>query len=454
MATTSMSSSAIVGSAAEFALQGEGVTDATLEWRGLRLDTITLVRWIGVAGQAIALVVVGGLLHFRMPLLLCAVLVGFSAAVNFGVSLVGRRGRLASNLEATTQLGFDILQLSALLYFTGGTANPFALLLIAPVTLAASSLPWRYAASLAGLAIAAALILAQWSWALPWGPEDGFAAPLAYRLGAAAAISSGVAFTAGYAWLAARQSARMELALHVTQAVLAREQRLSALGGLAAAAAHELGTPLATIAVVAKELAREGPEDVREDARLLLSQTDRCKEILRRLTEAPEAEDAVHARMSLLQLLNEVIDPHVEAPVRVEAVIAGAPGAEAPYIRRMPEVLRAMTSLVDNAVDFAASDVLITARFDQQTLSIEVRDDGPGFAPDILGKLGQPYITSRPSGENSRSHHSGMGLGFFIAKTLLERTGARLEFKNGKGGGAIVAARWPRHKVEIADQLN
>ena len=318
----------------------------------------------------------------------------------------------------------------------------------APITLAASSLPWRFAASLAAFAGACALALALWSLPLPWRPDQAFSVPIVYRLGAAAGICAGIAFTAGYGWLSARQARRMELALHVTQAVLAREQRLSALGGLAAAAAHELGTPLATLSVVAKELAREGPESIREDVRLLLSQTERCREILRRLTETPDAEDAVHARMSLVQLLHEVIEPHIGAPVRVEAVVTGAPGATAPDVRRMPEVLRAMTSLVDNAVDFAASDVLITARFDQSSVSIEVRDDGPGFAPDVLGKLGQPYVTSRPSGENSRSSHSGMGLGFFIAKTLLERTGARLEFKNGKGGGAIVAARWSRDTVE------
>jgi two-component system sensor histidine kinase RegB len=149
-------------------------------------------------------------------------------------------------------------------------------------------------------------------------------------------------------------------------------------------------------------------------------------------------------------LLNEVIEPHSNAPVRVEAVVAGAPGANAPYVRRMPEVLRAMTSLVDNAVDFAASDVLVTARFDQETVAVEVRDDGPGFAPDVLSRLGQPYVTSRPAGEGSRSHHSGMGLGFFIAKTLLERTGAEVDFQNSKAGGAVVAARWRRETVEAS----
>ena len=452
MASATMPSSLIAG-AADSVLLGEGAERPAVERRGLRLETITLVRWISIAGQMLAFLFVVLVLGFRPDPVLWSALVGVSAAVNLGVALVGRRSRLASDLEAVVQLGFDVLQLAAVLFFTGGVANPFALLLISPATLAASSLPWRQAAVVAAMAILAAAVLAFWSSPLPLPAGRTFLAPLGYRLAAASAVAAGVIFTAGYAFLAAQQAARMELALHVTQAVLAREQRLSALGGLAAAAAHELGTPLATISVVAKELAREGPEETREDARLLLSQTERCREILRRLTEAPEAEDAVHARMSLLQLLNEVIEPHLEAPVRVEAVVTGAPGVDAPYIRRMPEVLRAMTSLVDNAVDFAASDVLITARFDQETVSVEVRDDGPGFAPDVLGKLGQPYITSRPSGENSRSHHTGMGLGFFIAKTLLERTGARIEFRNGKGGGAIVAARWPRDKVEAPDHL-
>ena len=449
MAAASMSPSLIVGNPAESTLQGDGSAGAPLARRGLSLDTITTLRWIAVAGQAIVVGVAAGVLGFRPAYLLCGLLIAISASVNLAATFVGRRGRLASNEEAALQLGFDIVQLEGLLFLTGGAANPFVVLLIAPVTLAASSLPWRHAAVLAALAIAGVAILTIWSLPLPWTGGGALPLPLIYRLGAAAAVIAGIAFTSGYAWLAAGQAARMELALHVTQAVLAREQRLSALGGLAAAAAHELGTPLATIAVVAKELAREGPESIREDARLLLSQTDRCREILRRLTEAPEAEDEMHARMSLVQLLHEVIEPHAGAPVRVEAVVTGAPDVAAPDLRRMPEVLRAMTSLVDNAVDFATSEVLITARFDAASVWVEVRDDGPGFAPDILGKLGQPYVTSRPSGEGSRSSHSGMGLGFFIAKTLLERTGAQLEFRNGKGGGAIIAIRWPRDTVEV-----
>ncbi|MBV9510886.1 MAG: HAMP domain-containing histidine kinase, partial [Caulobacteraceae bacterium] len=211
----------------------------------------------------------------------------------------------------------------------------------------------------------------------------------------------------------------------------------------------ELGTPLATIAIVAKEMAREvGEGALRDDAELLVSQAERCREILRRLTEEPDTDDAVHARMTLLQLLNEVIEPHADAPVRVEALVAGPPNARPPEIRRMPEVLHAMTSLVENATDFARSEVLVTVRFDESAISVEVRDDGPGFSPDILAKLGHPYVTSRPGAEGSRSGHVGMGLGFFIAKTLLERTGAVVDFHNGRVGGAIVAARWSREAIE------
>jgi two-component system sensor histidine kinase RegB len=241
----------------------------------------------------------------------------------------------------------------------------------------------------------------------------------------------------------------MELALDVTQTVLAREQKLSALGALAAAAAHELGTPLATMAIVAREMARNAKtDDEREDAELLIAQAVRCREILARLTATPEAaDDPMHERLALEQLVHEVIEPHANGGVRVEAVVTGGPGA-APDVRRLPEIIHAMTSFVENATDFARSEVLVTARFDSRHISIEVRDDGPGFAQEVLAKLGEPYVTSRPAAEGSRSGHMGMGLGFFIAKTLLERTGASVDFRNEKLGGAVVLARWPRVALE------
>jgi two-component system sensor histidine kinase RegB len=417
----------------------------------LTLAFVIRMRWLLVAGE---LCVILACMAFGLsaPYAPCFGLVSVAAAFNLALSLGGQGRRPAKEWEMAVQLAFNILQVAALLFLTGGVANPFAVMAIPPVSLAAATLNARYTLVLGGLCVLAVVVLSLWSQPLPWNGPDGPHPVLAFRLVIGAALLVGLATVGGYAWRAAADSARMELALSVTQTVLAREQRLSALGGLAAAAAHELGTPLATITVVAKELVRAAPEGpIREDAELLVSQAERCREILTRLTEEPETDDAVHARMTLLQFANEVIEPHIDTPIRVEAVVTGPPGMQKPEIRRMPEVLHAMTSLVENAVDFARSEVLVSVRFDETGVSVEVRDDGPGFSPEVLGRLGQPYITSRPSGEGSRSGHVGMGLGFFIAKTLLERTGAVMEFHNARRGGAVVAARWRRADIEAPD---
>jgi two-component system sensor histidine kinase RegB len=410
-----------------------------------------MVRWLAVAGQLTTVIFVAGVLRFPLPLGACLALIALSAWLNVLVSLgVASGQRQAADWEATAQLAFDILQLAGMLYLTGGSLNPFSLLIIAPVVLAAATLPLRHVLGLGALAIGCTVVLSMTAMPLPSASGVAVTVPLVNRFGNVLSRILGVAFCAGYAWQAASEAARMELALDSTNAVLAREQRLSALGALAAAAAHELGTPLATISIVAKEMARSAEGALKEDADLLVSQAERCREILRRLTSDPDAADDVHGQMSLGQLVEEAIAPHTrDAEVRVEAVISGPGGEDPPELRRMPEVLHALTSFVENAVDFARSEVLVTARFDARYIAVEIRDNGPGFAPDVLPKLGEPYVTSRPGAENSRSGHIGMGLGFFIAKTLMERTGAVVTFRNGKGGGAVVAARWPRQAIEV-----
>jgi two-component system sensor histidine kinase RegB len=418
----------------------------------LRVRTLVSLRWMVIAGEVLLLLVVGMGLHFHAPYPLCYAVIGAAAWINLLTGVASPGQRVFGDLEATGQLALDTVQIAALVFLTGGTANPFVLLLIAPVTLAAATLPARSVLGLGFLAGGAAVALAFFSMPLPDAPGMESIMPPSYRVGAAMAVMAGIALIAGYVRQAAEESARMALALDVTQAVLAREQRLSALGALAAAAAHELGTPLATISIVAKEMVREAPTPtVKEDAELLVGQAERCRDILRRLTDQPDAaSDEVHERLSLRQLVQEVIEPHGDAKdVRVEAIVTGAPGVKAPDIRRMPEITHAMTSFVENAVDFAASEVLVSARFDADTVSVEVRDDGPGFAPEILAKLGEPYVTTRPGAEGSRTGHIGMGLGFFISKTLLERTGALVTFQNGRPRGAIVAARWPRSRIEV-----
>lgn len=418
----------------------------------LRIRTLVAVRWLSLVGQLATVLFVHFVLGFDFPVLACLALIALSAWMNTLVHLASTSTqRQAADWEATAQIGFDILQLSGMLYLTGGTINPFSLLIIAPVVLAAATLPLRHVLGVAVLASLCIIVLSISSLPLPAPDATPFHVPLVNRIGNVISRILGIAFCAGYAWQAASEAARMELALDTTNAVLAREQRLSALGALAAAAAHELGTPLATISIVAKEMARGAAEGTaaKEDADLLVSQAERCRDILRRLTADPDATDDVHGHMSLGQLVEEAVAPHTREPeVRVEAVISGPRGEEPPDVRRLPEVLHALTSFVENAVDFARSEVLITARFDDRNITLEVKDDGPGFAPDILAKLGEPYVTSRPGAEGSRSGHIGMGLGFFISKTLMERTGGVVTFRNGKAGGAVVTVRWPRDALE------
>lgn len=417
----------------------------------LRVRTLLAQRWLWVVGQTAVLLISGLILKLQVPWALCFTLIALSAWLNVLLGLASSGQRLARDGEATAQIAFDILQLSGLIYLTGGAHNPFALLLIAPVTLAAATLPARYAIGLGVLAIVASVLLAIFHMPLPsvnGAPLPFTPSPLMLWTIVSARIV-GIILTAAYAWQAASESARMELALNVTETVLAREQRLSALGALAAAAAHELGTPLATISVVSREMARNAiSEEIREDAELLIGQAARCREILQRLTEMPEAKDAVHERMSLVQLVQDVIEPHMVHGIRVEAVVNGPSGETAPDIWRRPEILHAMTSIVENAVDFARSEVIVIARFDARYIVVEARDDGAGFSPEVLAKLGEPYVTTRPGAEGSRTGHIGMGLGFFIAKTLLERTGATVDFRNGRRGGAVVSARWPRPALE------
>lgn len=415
------------------------------------------LRSLIIAGEAGGVLIVGEALHIPVRYEFCFSLVGAMLALTVVFALMTSDGRNARPWEIGGQLTFDVFQFSALLYLTGG-ANPFGLLLIVPVTVAGAMLRRSDAIAIAGLALACLVIVAILSIVFPAVPHTGPQFPLSFRIGGTVAVSIAIAFACGYASHAAAEAKRMALALHVTETVLSREQRLSALGGLAAAAAHELGTPLATITIVARELARELPPGAgRDDALLMVEQTNRCRDILKRLAETPDVVDEVHERMTLLQLVREILAPYAKEAatpesVRAEAVVTGSPGVAAPDVWRQPEVLHALASFVENAFDFAKAEILVTARFDAETIAIEVRDDGSGFAPEVVARLGEPYVTSRPGAEGSRTGHVGMGLGFFIAKTLLERTGGAVSFRNAKrGAGAIVTVRWPRSLMEAKE---
>jgi len=451
--------------------------------RGLSLRTLIILRWLAILGQTATVIVAVGMLHFPLPIWQCLVVIGASVVVNLSAMARLRQAdsRLPDGRQTAIHLGFDILQLTALLALTGGLENPFCLLLVAPVTVAAASLPGRQALLLGLMVLASTTALFFWSMPLPWQQHTELNLPPLYRFGVGLALITGVVFTAAYAWRVAAEAEKLELALATTQDVLQREQRLAALGGLAAAAAHELGTPLATIQIVAKELLRASPPDgpIAEDAQLMLLQADRCREILKRLSQRPEDGDDLYTEVGLKALLAEVVEPHLGFDLDIAIEVRTPPGMAAPHVRRLAEVVHGLSALVENAADFAAATVRVRAVADSQWITIEVLDDGPGFAADILPRLGEPYVTSRPhgkarkkalatqiagaataSGLRARSapqpdipSQGGMGLGFFIARTLLERTGGQVVVGAGDGGpgpnrGARVTCRWSRRALE------
>ena len=418
----------------------------------VRLGTLNNLRWLAVAGQSATLLIASELLGLELPLLLCVVPIAASAVLNIVLAVVLPSARRLTAREAAGLLGYDILQLTALLYLTGGIQNPFALLYIAPVVVSAATLDVASTVFLAGLGFVAISLLANFHLPLPWFPDEVFSLPPLYRAGIWVSLVLGIGFTAMYAWRTASESVRMSAALAATQLALSREDHLAALGSLAAAAAHELGTPLGTIALVARELEHEMADDAKhaDDFRLLRAETERCRAILTRLAQPEEAVLARPERLPLGALLDSLAAPHRGLDVSI--AIDVQPGRP-PQVWRVPEIQHGLSNLIENAADFAAREVSLRARWDEASLSVEVIDDGPGYAPEILERLGEPYVTSRPRGrreaqELAGEKQEGMGLGFFIAKTLIERTGGRVEARNRPEGGALVSATWPRGAID------
>lgn len=414
----------------------------------MRVRTLVFTRWLAVLGQVIALLTVSEGLRVELPMAVAMATVACSAALNTYLTLRRGLGGWHSERAATAYLAYDILQLAVLLYLTGGLENPFALLFLVPVTISATILSLFSTIQLGLLASICVSLLFNQHLPLPW-PAPGLSLPSVYKLAIWAALSLGTGFLMFYAWRVAEEARRMSDGLAELQAALARERELAAVGGLAAAAAHELGTPLGTIALVSKELMREVPQDssLRADVELLNDQAERCREILTRLASNPsEGADRTLDRQPLDALVTALADAHRRDPIRL-VVTARAPEngeQRAPIVRRSPELVQGLGNLIENAVDFARSEVSIELRWSIFDVSIDITDDGPGFPADILGKIGEPYVSTRPN-------RGRMGLGVFISKTLLERSGASISFSNRlRGRGAKVVIAWQRGVIEEA----
>lgn len=415
----------------------------------VRLRTLTRIRWVAIVGQLAALFIVRFGLDWPLPMDAALAVVGMLVVLNLVMAFRRpEQGRL-KEWEAAAYLAFDILQLAMLLYLTGGLTNPFALLFLGPVTVSATVLTRRATAILCGLVVVSATALVFAHLPLPWS-DIGLELPGLYVWGLWTAVVIGTLFLAAYAGSLAAESRRMSNALSATQLALAREQQLSAVGGLAAAAAHELGSPLSTILVTATELSREMPEDspYAEDISLLRAEADRCRKILEELAHQPAADDSgdPFARTLLSATIRATADRHQESGIVLNIEAAGEDSSAEPIIANSPEFNHGFGNIIQNAVQFARTQVDVQVAWSRQSITVTVRDDGPGFAPAVLDRVGEPYISSRGEGH--------LGLGIFIAQSLLERTGGRLTFRNLRGGGGRVTGgevviTWPRASLDV-----
>ncbi len=421
--------------------------------RVLRMRTLTRLRWFAVAGQLSVVLVVRLGLGYELPIGPVLACIALAMWLNIYLSFSSTPVQPLSQPSIVGQLCFDCCQIGAVLFFTGGIQNPFVVWLILPAMIAASSLALGRAWIVFGTVFLTITAIALSPYSLPWETPEGFSLPAIYDFATWAALLLGVGFTSSYAHQIANEHTKLSSALTAAQTALAREEQVMALGGLAAAAAHELGTPLGTIQVTAREMERDLPDGpLKEDAQLLISQTQRCQSILRRLANAGVSPDTHHAVLSLDEMLRAAAKPFLPENGAVSMIeFAFDPDSQTnppERLQRLPEVIYGLRTLIENAVKYGGERARITASWNDSTVTIFIEDDGPGFSADVLQRLGEPY--PRVDTGKLAAGKQGLGLGFFIAKTLLERTGASISFGNAKRlSGAWVSVTWPLANLRV-----
>lgn len=439
----------------------------------VRLRTLVMLRWLAAAGQAAAVLFAALVLRVELPLAACLAVIAALVAFNVALVATAPRTRRMTGQETLLLLLFDLCQLGALLWLTGGLGNPFALLVMVPVTISASVLSRRATLLLVAIAVVIITLLGWTSRSLHMPSDVEIAPPPLLAAGTWCALVIGTVFLAIYARRVAQETLSMSQALAATQMALAREQQLAVLGGVVAAAAHELGTPLATIKLAATELVEalaEEPE-MQADALLVRTQANRCTEILRSMGRGGK-QDSMVRFAPFSSVVEEAAEPHMDRGIRIITRIGadrngedpGEGPEDQPMVERRPEIVQGLRNLVQNAVDFAATGVWIDLDWNDRTLHLRIGDDGPGYPADLLGRIGDPFLRTRPLSQGERPGYSGMGLGLFIAKTLLGRTGATVTFGNAPEGtatpanapaelasptGAIVSVTWPRDRMAV-----
>ncbi|MFP7672330.1 sensor histidine kinase RegB [Marivita sp. S0852] len=426
----------------------------------IRLRTMIWLRWFAIVGQLTAITLAQRLYNLQLELGLCYLAVGVSIVGNLIAIFVFPENKRLNEAENFMMVLFDLLQLCFLIYLTGGLHNPFTILILGPVIVSATIMTLRSTIIIGATALT--LVSLMVFFHLPLRTEQGFILRIAdvFVFGQWIAIAIAVVFLSLYARQITEEMTSMSDAVVATQMALGRTQMLNNLGGVVAAAAHELGTPLATIKLASAELIEdlEDRPELQEDARLIREQADRCRDILRSMGRAGK-EDLQIRTAPLIEVIREAAEPHLDRgkDVLIEGFAADATDILPPPTLRRPEIIHGLRNLIQNAVDFARATVWVEATWNEKSVTVRIMDDGPGYPTNLLGRIGDPFVRNRRTERDrtARPEYEGMGLGLFIAKTLLERSGAELSFANGgerangkgKRRGAVVEVVWPNDAI-------
>ncbi|MGB2491579.1 MAG: ActS/PrrB/RegB family redox-sensitive histidine kinase [Candidatus Puniceispirillum sp.] len=408
-------------------------------------SVVLTIRWLAICGQLMALMFTYFILGFDLPLIPALAIVALSVLMNLWQNRQAKddSGLVEQNLLA---LIFDILQLTALLFLTGGLLNPFSVLLLAPVVVSATMLRRRATLVLILTVAASVSGLALYNHPLPWD-QDMVKLPSLYVAGLWMSLVLSTIFIGGYVWWVASAARNLSEALSEAQLAVAEEQQAVALGSLATAAAHKLGSPLNTITVISHELSREITEDdpIYEDVQLLRAEAERCRVILGSLEDYksqsnPDFETELPINVLIEDLLYERFDADlIEVNVTHDAVSMD----EVPVATRRAEFIQAIEDILQNAHQFARSKIIVHIEWSSEDIHISINDDGNGFKPSILSRAGQPWNSSRVGQSGHR------GLGIFIARTLIQSIGGSVIFGNGKNGGGEVRVSLPRSSFVV-----
>jgi two-component system, sensor histidine kinase RegB len=408
----------------------------------IKLDknTLVILRWIAIFGQLITINVIYFILNFSFPYLYCCLIIFFGVLTNIFLHFVDKK-KLLTNFSSTLYLTYDLIQLATLVFFTGGITNPFVILLVIPAVVSSAFLSLKSAINLSFITVISLLILTLYHYPLPSAGDLHFHAPKYYLFGVPIAITIGLIFLSYFGARFGLETRKRTDALIKMELVLAKEHELKIIGVQAAAAAHSLSTPLSTIKLVAKELEKEIGNEAKyaKDIKLLLSQSSRCGEILQKLSMTPVKRDEFFENVKLQDLINEIINSFKEISNKT-FLIKCEKNKYDPTVKRKSELTYGLRNFIGNASKFSSSLVEVEIESDHNLTQIKVCDDGPGFPEDVKKFLGEPYISSKNPIVGSKS---GLGLGTFIGKTLLERMNANISFNRCPvNKGAMVVIEW------------